>query len=653
MCAFDGQWLQWSEWTLCSRSCDTGQSNRTRVCWEAEHDGHTACNGSDSETRICNEHPCPVDGWWSGWTQWTVCSRSCDTGHSNRTRFCSRTEHGGVSHCNGSNDSETRKCNEHPCPVDGEWSKWSQWTECSRSCETGQSNRTRFCIEAKHGGVNHCNGSEESGTKTCNEQPCPVDGEWMEWTEWSSCNRTCGGGLQAKLRTCIQPQYGGQLCIGREIDTRFCNQQPCAVDGRWSPWTEWTPCPVSCGGAKHNRTRECVGPFYGGENCRGFSQQARRCNIRFCPVDGAWEHWQRWTACSRSCGAGSMTRVRRCTGTKYGGETCHGPKEEQSDCNVKECPIDGAWDPWSEWTECPVTCGGSSQKRTRLCQGPFYGGTPCRGGSEGYRPCGTVTCFKPRPWLEWSSWSTCSVTCGGGVRTRTRRCDDADLGGMYAMVCDGQDEDITPCHDFPCRPALKTCDHWKRAGLEDNVHVQIDPSTRGSAFWVHCNIRGRDESAISEVWHNHMVPTPVGGFEERGSYHIELKYNITDAQIQALIVESNTCRQWLRWQCKSAGIKSAFDKDVAITYWSNAKHEPRYYWGGADPTSDMCSCGMTGTCAMGAEKCNCDANDDVWRSDSGYLTYKPDLPVTGFRAGDTGSSSEEGVHTIGKLECME
>ena len=52
-----------------------------------------------------------------------------------------------------------------------------------------------------------------------------------------------------------------------------------------------------------------------------------------------------------------------------------------------------------------------------------------------------------------------------------------------------------------------------------------------------------------------MVPTPVGGFEERGSYHIELKYNITDAQIQALIVESNTCRQWLRWQCKSAGIK--------------------------------------------------------------------------------------------------
>ena len=38
------------------------------------------------------------------------------------------------------------------------------------------------------------------------------------------------------------------------------------------------------------------------------------------------------------------------------------------------------------------------------------------------------------------------------MRTRTRRCDDADLGGMYAMVCDGQDEDITPCHDFPCRP---------------------------------------------------------------------------------------------------------------------------------------------------------------------------------------------------------
>lgn len=52
-----------------------------------------------------------------------------------------------------------------------------------------------------------------------------------------------------------------------------------------------------------------------------------------------------------------------------------------------------------------------------------------------------------------------------------------------------------------------------------------------------------------------MPRTEVGGFEERGSYHIELKYNITDAQLRSLIAVSRSCRQWLRWECKSAGIK--------------------------------------------------------------------------------------------------
>ena len=52
-----------------------------------------------------------------------------------------------------------------------------------------------------------------------------------------------------------------------------------------------------------------------------------------------------------------------------------------------------------------------------------------------------------------------------------------------------------------------------------------------------------------------MPRTEVGGFEKRGSYHIELKYNITDAQLRSLIAVSRSCRQWLRWECKSAGIK--------------------------------------------------------------------------------------------------
>jgi len=49
-----------------------------------------------------------------------------------------------------------------------------------------------------------------------------------------------------------------------------------------------------------------------------------------------------------------------------------------------------------------------------------------------------------------------------------------------------------------------------------------------------------------------------------------------------------------------------------------------------------CSCWKTRSCAKPEERCNCDANDNTWRVDEGYLSYKPDLPVSFFRAGDTG-----------------
>ena len=62
------------------------------------------------------------------------------------------------------------------------------------------------------------------------------------------------------------------------------------------------------------------------------------------------------------------------------------------------------------------------------------------------------------------------------------------------------------------------------------------------------------------------------------------------------------------------------------------------YWGGASPDSVMCACGETSSCFKQNMPCNCDANDNVLREDSGYITNKPDLPVTAFYAGDTGNT---------------
>ena len=78
------------------------------------------------------------------------------------------------------------------------------------------------------------------------------------------------------------------------------------------------------------------------------------------------------------------------------------------------------------------------------------------------------------------------------------------------------------------------------------------------------------------------------------------------------------------------------------------------YWGGANPSSSKCACGMTTSCVNPSLSCNCDQNTNIWTEDSGFLTDRNTLPVTEFRFGDTGtqgSHNEVGYHTLGKLRC--
>ena len=44
-------------------------------------------------------------------------------------------------------------------------------------------------------------------------------------------------------------------------------------------------------------------------------------------------------------------------------------------------------------------------------------------------------------------------------------------------------------------------------------------------------------------------------------------------------------------------------------------------------------------------------NRNELHEDSGLLTEKSNLPVIQLRSGDTGASSEDGNHTLGKLKC--
>ena len=55
----------------------------------------------------------------------------------------------------------------------------------------------------------------------------PVDGGFTNWSPFSQCTKTCGGGSQVRSRNCSnpKPQFGGKTCdhLGADDESRKCN----------------------------------------------------------------------------------------------------------------------------------------------------------------------------------------------------------------------------------------------------------------------------------------------------------------------------------------------------------------------------------------------------------------------------------------------
>ena len=56
-----------------------------------------------------------------------------------------------------------------------------------------------------------------------------VDGGWSAWTGWSQCTKTCGLGRQYRYRSCDNPKPvgNGAQCPGDHRQVAICNLQTC------------------------------------------------------------------------------------------------------------------------------------------------------------------------------------------------------------------------------------------------------------------------------------------------------------------------------------------------------------------------------------------------------------------------------------------
>ncbi|XP_033633733.1 ADAMTS-like protein 1 [Asterias rubens] len=242
---------RYTGFTECSASCVGGVKESLIQCVHIADEGpvsDTLCDITtrpDIFTQVCNEQPCPPE--------WKIplykeCSVSCGGGVQYPLEvLCMRTMDRGLgntavlpdSACEGIPiPNDPLPCNQINCP--GFWHT-GYWSECSQTCLGGIRSRPLTCkIRSMNGEITivdwvHCPTEEPSSIETCNSGPCQEVYEWKP-QDWSECSVTCGVGIKVRTITCLRHQPDGssplvdfRLCpqSSQPSHTEFCQQKPC------------------------------------------------------------------------------------------------------------------------------------------------------------------------------------------------------------------------------------------------------------------------------------------------------------------------------------------------------------------------------------------------------------------------------------------
>jgi hypothetical protein len=283
--------------------------------------------------------------------------------------------------------------------------------------------------------------------EACNTRACPVACVVSEWSEYGSCSVGCGGGVQFRTRAVkVQPAHGAKACPAISMK-RTCNVQVCAKDCTVSDFKDWSACDRTCGSGTMTRLREVVSEAaFGGKNCPN-TQQTRACNTRPCPINCELSAWGTFSECTKTCGMGFQFRLRTVSTAAANGGTKCGDLREVRFCNKQGCPVDCVVGKWGSWTGCTKTCGTGQHARVRaVVQSAKFGGKACAITKES-KTCAVRKCPVHCKLSAWSEWTVCSTTCGAGTVKRTRKVlTKSEFGGHLCGVLSNEKS----CNEGPC-----------------------------------------------------------------------------------------------------------------------------------------------------------------------------------------------------------
>ncbi|XP_052247579.1 coadhesin-like isoform X2 [Dreissena polymorpha] len=164
-------------------------------------------------------------------------------------------------------------------------------------------------------------------------------------------------------------------------------------------------------------------------------------------------HWSPWSVSPCDCSAHLQKNYRMCvadTGQLVPEFACgNGLAQYYSGCS---CPytqavqINDHWSEWTSYSSCSVTCGQGFERRYRTC---LTGSGTCHGPSTEQASCNMGTCPVDGYWGPWSPFTPCSHSCGTGMTIRSRTCS-YPIPSAPGAPCHGDSYDRQACNAQSC-----------------------------------------------------------------------------------------------------------------------------------------------------------------------------------------------------------
>nr|XP_012317228.1 thrombospondin type-1 domain-containing protein 7B [Aotus nancymaae] len=523
-CRMDCVVSEWTEWSSCSQSCSNknsdGKQTRSRTILALAGEGGKPCPPSQAlqEHRLCNDHSCMQLHWET--SPWGPCSEdtlvtalnatigwngeaTCGVGIQTRRVFCVKSHVGQVmtKRCPDSTRPETVRPCFLPCKKDCIVTAFSEWTHCPPLCQAGNAtvkqSRYRIIIQEATNGGQECPDTLYEERECEDVSLCPI----YRWKpqKWNPCilvpesvrqgimgsSEACGKGLQTRAVSCISDdnQSAEMMECLKQTNGMPPLVQECTVlcreDCTFTAWSKFTPCSMNCEATK-SRRRQLTGKSRKKEKCQD-ADLYPLVETELCPCDDfISQPYGNWSDCilpegrrepqrglrvqgeSKECGEGMRFRAVACSdknGRPVDPSFCSSSGYIQEKC-VVPCPFDCKLSDWSSWGSCSSSCGIGVRIRSKwLKEKPYNGGRPCPKLDLKNQVHEAVPCYSECNQYSWvvEHWSSCKIN----NELRSLRCGGGTQSRKIRCVNTADSEggavDSNLCNQDEIPPETQSC----------------------------------------------------------------------------------------------------------------------------------------------------------------------------------------------------